>query len=714
MHKLCVVPDTNWISLIRWPKIEVETPSAIAHQRCYGLFLSIVHGGVRVRWLSVQKRPIELPKRIRQFALISCVFFLGSCSTPGLVNEGLLTDDSIGKMMENVDKSKKTDLAARIPKEKINSVPRKLVAQGVKAFDQRDFETASKLFNAALKLDIRNSYLHFLNALVYHQRALQGESQLYALSEQGYLMAQKFDGSNWLPKYYLGLAKLDQGNYREAKIQFASAVPYRDTDPQILYHLAAAAYYDRDIRTADAALRRLRQLNLPNVDFQKRVAAASALVAVAQNLPGEAQRSYANYTVIAGQENSKWLSQRMDSWAQVHRAVARMPQSRKVSKNDSKNYWVAQLPGSGGPPGTSDFPGAFETPGNTARPPPDNRVIGPGFTPGDSAVDPKMVVVDVTIIRTEEDASSSKGINLLSGLQIQFGDPLSATPGISFGRNRTEDFLVQQNDAINTRTITKLIGIPAITYSLNIANSQRGRNEVLARPTLVARAGKTSEFFSGVEVLAAATSGGAGDSVSIEKEIGVKLAVTPEFLPSGMLLLRVRAERTFLTQPNSSVVFEFRLDTSKTTVNADVAMRFGQTLILSGLSERETETDKQGVPGVQKVPVAKLFFSQERKRTFKKSVMILLTPRRAQFLNKTAYDNPARARSSSERLIGKLEQRYRDWFRPLSHTASIFRELRSNSLYQQEYRTGDIAVDNWNTSNAMQERLGEALRQIYK
>ena len=126
-------------------------------------------------------------------ALILCGFILTSCSTStgSLVNDGLLSDDSIGKMMDFAEKKKKTNLAARIPKEKINSIPRRLAAQGIAAFDQRDFEKASKLFNAALKLDLRNSYLHFLNALTYHQRALQGESQLYALSEQGYLMAQK-------------------------------------------------------------------------------------------------------------------------------------------------------------------------------------------------------------------------------------------------------------------------------------------------------------------------------------------------------------------------------------------------------------------------------------------------------------------------------------------------------------------------------------------
>lgn len=638
-----------------------------------------------------------------RLGLVAGISLLTSCNT-GLVDDGVLKDASIGQMMESVGKQERTNLAERIPQKKITSVPRKLTAEGIKALDRHEYEKANLLFNAALKLDIRNSYLHFLNALTYHLRSLQGESQLFALSEQGYLMAEKFDNSNWLSKYYLGLAKFDQGKYRDAKVHFASAVRYRDSDPDNLYYLAAAAYYDHDVRTADAALRRLRQLKLPNPAWQQRVAAASAMLAVAQNLPGEAQRNYSNYMTIAGRNKSKWLSDRMDGWSYVHKAVAQNAKPRARNRH----LRLAQLPGSGIQQDQPGFPGDPDTTFEPAR---------TDFSPGERTADPKMVVVDVTIIRTEEDNARSKGINLLSGLRIQFGDVLNATPGYSFARNKVEDFLPQaqqSGDAIKTRTITQLIGIPAITYSLNIANSQHGRNEVLARPTLVARAGKTSEFFSGVEVSAAATSGGAGDSVSVEKEIGVKLAVTPEFLPNGLVLLRVRAERTFLTTPDRSVVFEFRLDTSKTTVNADVAMRFGQTLILSGLTERETEVDESGVPGLERIPGVSLLFSEKRKREFKKSVMILLTPRRAQFLHKTAHDKPQLAASAAERQIRELEQRYRDWFRPLSHTANIFNELRTNSLYLREYRTGDIPIDHWNSNRSNERRLGEALNHIYK
>ncbi|MEK9765160.1 MAG: hypothetical protein VW274_01650 [Thalassolituus sp.] len=144
-----------------------------------------------------------------------------------------------------------------------------------------------------------------------------------------------------------------------------------------------------------------------------------------------------------------------------------------------------------------------------------------------------MVAVDVVIIRTEEDVSTARGVNLLSQLQFQFGNPYDGTPAYSRGNLKVNDRLdpLDQRAPIdsssgdvfdprmntNQQTITSFISVPAVNYNLNILNSKNGTNEILARPTLVARAGQTSEFFSGVEVSAAAVSGGAGDSISIEK-----------------------------------------------------------------------------------------------------------------------------------------------------------------------------------------------------
>ena len=66
-----------------------------------------------------------------------------------------------------------------------------LVDSGLDAIGQSDYRQANNYFNQALKLDPTNSWLQFLNGLAYHLAALNGDSSLFELSEQGYTLAAK-------------------------------------------------------------------------------------------------------------------------------------------------------------------------------------------------------------------------------------------------------------------------------------------------------------------------------------------------------------------------------------------------------------------------------------------------------------------------------------------------------------------------------------------
>ncbi|HBM11232.1 MAG TPA: hypothetical protein DD390_00905, partial [Rhodospirillaceae bacterium] len=275
------------------------------------------------------------------------------------------------------------------------------------------------------------------------------------------------------------------------------------------------------------------------------------------------------------------------------------------------------------------------------------------------------------------------------------GDPLTGTTGLGYSSTRTKDYLGTGLEQ-SSQTITRMISIPAVTYSLNIANSADSNNQVLAKPSLVAQSGQTSEFFSGTEILAAAVSGGNGDSVSVQKEVGVKLAVTPEILPDNMLRLHVVAERTFLTDPSNSVVFEFRLDTTKTNVNSTVTMKFDETLILGGLSERETSKSADGVPGLMDVPGLNLLFSQRVQREFERSVLILITPRRPQYTRQSTEDRSIieQQMSNLEKDIERLEQRNKDWYTPQPTFNEILGKLQGREFFE-EFRSGDVDIRSW-------------------
>ena len=578
-----------------------------------------------------------------------------------------------------------------------------LVRESINALEAQNMDEASRLINLALKLDITNPDLQFLNGLTYHLMGVQGDASKFELAEQGYKQALKFDPGNLSANYQLGLLYMDQRRYVLAQGYFAAVALHRGDDPAVLYSLASASYYARDPKTAEAALKHLLAV-APETKEQPEVLKAAALSLAAMDDRAGASAFVSAYRkAVLGPETIAYLEDRVQGWQSFY-------------DNDAK-VMMAQYgndpygPGNN-PYGSSDPYGAAAPAPYGAAPDPYSQQQGGYGAPiaqGNSGqqgfADTSMVVVDVVLIGTQEDVRNSRGINLLNGLQLQFGDPLTGTAGFGYGSTRTKDYLNTGLEE-STQTITRAISIPAVTYSLNIANSADANNQVLAKPSLVAQAGQTSEFFSGTEILAAAVSGGNGDSVSVQKEVGVKLAVTPEILPDDMIRLHVVAERTFLTDPSNSVVFEFRLDTTKTNVNSTVTMKFGETLVLGGLSERETSKSADGVPGLMDIPILNLLFSQRVERHFERSVLILMTPRRPLYARRAQVDRDGMIEEMSdlERDIERLEQRHKDWFTPRATFSEVIEKLQGREFFE-EFRNGDVKIQSWQNDATGQQHI---------
>ena len=563
----------------------------------------------------------------------------------------------------------------------VESKSLKIAKDGIDLIQVGDFEGASRQFNAALKLEITNSSIQFLNGLAYHLRALQGDVSYFPLAEQGYQLAIQYDRTNWLAYYYKGLARMDQRDFKGAQEFFSEALLYRDNDPDLLYGMTVSSYYAQDPEVAAAALEQLRAL----VPEDPKALEASAMVMAALGNGEEAQGYLTQYVNTTGNgERGAVMEGRLDSWERVYKRA----RTSKISTVPLQVGLLAQLK-SGSSGGAKD------------------EVIKDPVKD-----DYKMVIVDVVIIRTEEDISSSKGINLLNGLTLQFGSTNLSEAGFSYQSSNAKT-----PSGTLSKTITRALNIPSITYSLNIANSSSDRNEILARPTLVALAGEKSEFFSGLEIEAAAIGGNNSDgsTVKVQKEIGVKLALQPEFLDDGRVKLNVVAERTFLTTPNTnSVTFELRIDTSKTSVSANVAMNFGETLILSGLSEKETERARDGVPFLQDIPGLQYLFSKRTTRDFQKSVLILMTPRPPSYTYQSdrQREQTRQRQNSGERALSELQARYSDWFKPYPNWASAFHHMQDNTLYR-EFRTGDVTMERWANSETLKSRLIQAIDFLY-
>lgn len=579
-----------------------------------------------------------------------------------------------------------TKLLLDIPPGKVDSESRQTVLGALALLGKQRFDEGSKQLNAALRLDPANSYLQFFNAYAYHLMGQAGDTQKLLLAEQGYQLAAQFDASNWVAHYFAGLLYVEQRNFRAAQHEFAEVLLSIGEDAEVLGRLVSASYYAGDPVTAAACLERLRSQSPADPQILR----LSAIVSAAVNQPDKAAEWQASYQATGPTSASlNQLRERVAHWAVVYRNSER-PQAQTVQYGGSDG----QSSGFGGQSSLGGMNGTAEPIGSTAQ---------------------RMVLVDVVIMRTEDAFSTRKGVNLLGALTLQFGssnNPAYAKSSSTTGNGSADG----SSESITTTLLTRGISIPALSYSLNIVNTNSNLNEVLARPTLAALEGVSSEFFSGTTLNAAVVSGnslGGGGSVQIEKEIGVKLSVLPTFLPGNKIRLVVNAQRTFLKPPSQDVSFTYKLETSKIMVNANVVMEMGETLVLGGLSEKETSNTRDGVPVLQDVPGLQYFFAGRDTNNFQRSVLMLITPRAPQYTYRS-HENlaAAGAMSGSDDSMQELRGRYGDWFKPYPNLASVFHQLNSSSLYR-EFRTGDVTLEKWDKQETTLIRLRQALDFLF-
>lgn len=531
------------------------------------------------------------------------------------------------------------------------------VKKGMKYFLDGNYALASQSFSHALKYDPRNSGLHFLNALCYHMLVELGDTSQRELAEVGYKMAMEFDPSNPWPARFMGHLMMNEKKYAEARDLFAKAIQIDKNNPELLLAFARAAYYAQDISTAKAGIAQAEKLDSKNPQI---ISAAAMIYAAAGDFE-KSEKAAVQFSTIpsANPEKAKQLNERVQDWRAAHKNM------RKISS----------VP-------------------EAATPPAAPAVSGPV---------PRMVTIDVVIIRSDDVARTNRGVNLLSGLKMQFSGSNTVT------KNVTDVFPDDTSSSVvntTSRALTGAISIPAVNYNLNIFNDNESRNDVLARPTLISMEGKPSTFFSGA-TLQVALDGGVGNSGSIQAvPIGVNLSVTPQFLDDDTLKLEVDAGREFVEAPNQNASFTKYVQTSKNKVNVNVVMKFEETLIVSGLSEKTNQVINDGVPLLKDIPIIQYLFSNESTVEYNRSVLILMTPHRPRYLSKRPQ-----GQGSESPDIQNLMNRV-DWFAPASTTDALLGQIASRD-YFYEFRSGDIDDPEWNSPSSLDNSILRALNFLY-
>jgi type II secretory pathway component GspD/PulD (secretin) len=223
--------------------------------------------------------------------------------------------------------------------------------------------------------------------------------------------------------------------------------------------------------------------------------------------------------------------------------------------------------------------------------------------------------------------------------------------------------------------------------------------------------GLPSEFFSGTNlsagVVSTSTQGGT-TVVPLDKRFGIKLAVTPTFLSNGRVQLKVEAQRTSLNTTADNPKVAYQIEIAEITANANVVMNLGDTLVLSGLSEKSSASVRDGVPVLQEVPLLQYLFSNKKSNDIQRSVLILITPRAPSY---TAQAEVSQGTAMTDN-IKALREKFGFSTVSTANVDAVLGQLNKKVLFR-EFRQGDVSIDRWDRMYSTGDRLRQALDFLY-
>lgn len=391
---------------------------------------------------------------------------------------------------------------------------------------------------------------------------LQDDPAVADLAGSGFASATRFGDAGPWPHYLAGVGLMRQQRHEAAADAFARAVMADPSAAWAFEGLAAAAYLSGDLGLAEAAADRARSL-----DPQSTGAWRTAVLAAAGRDDADGTRQLLVHAPDGARaEDRAWVATRANALLRT----AAIDADGAVAQDDGDGFAAAPVTGA-----------------------------------------PNQLSVDVTLILGDLRQSKGYGVNLLESLQLQFGK--------THNRQRVTS---DSGDSLTT-SITRLIRIPDITYNLNVLNRGNRHYEVIARPSLSAFLGEQSTFFVGEQLNVAVT--GVNFAQLERIDVGVGLKITPAEIRSDGARFRVEADRSFFSDQGVGS-FSQQLATFRQNVAATADVRFGETLVLSGLSETVSDGNESGVPVVGDVPGLNLLFNRKTDLRRQRSVIILVTP----------------------------------------------------------------------------------------
>ena len=205
--------------------------------------------------------------------------------------------------------------------------------------------------------------------------------------------------------------------------------------------------------------------------------------------------------------------------------------------------------------------------------------------------------------------------------------------------------------------------VTAMTSKINLLESN-GDALILASPTLIARSGGEADFLAGGQIPLPTTSQN-GTSVDF-KDYGIKLKIKPVADDDGNITARVETE---LSAPDSSTAVKGIPGFLSRKAQADLSMKNGETMVISGLMNSSLSKDTTGIKYLRSIPLLGALFRNKKTVDKKTELVIFVTPK---VINANSRENKEGV-EQHKRLIKQFREavELEDWMDEGSQNADL-------------------------------------------
>lgn len=171
-----------------------------------------------------------------------------------------------------------------------------------------------------------------------------------------------------------------------------------------------------------------------------------------------------------------------------------------------------------------------------------------------------------------------------------------------------------------------LISLSDFMLDLELSAVQAdGYGEVISTPKVMTADKQPAKIESGTKIPYASSSGGGANAVPKTEFIDATLSldVTPSITPEGKVMMKLNITKDSPSNPTPTG----QLTINKNSIDTNVLVDNGETVVLGGIFEQENLNIQTKVPFLGDIPYLGKLFRRERKTDNKRELLIFVTPR---------------------------------------------------------------------------------------